>query len=70
MLHVKQSRPRNNKTTAKVDPRFREAVRDKLLEALKQAVDGEHRFGSNENARFDLDQRWKRVIDALETLFG
>jgi hypothetical protein len=36
-----------------------------LREALKQAIDGEMRFGRLDAARPDLDARWDKAIDEL-----
>lgn len=61
---MKQSRPRNNKPTVKVDQRVR------LREAVEHAIDGERRFGIREDARPELSARWDRVITLIEALCG
>lgn len=44
-------------------------TRTELREALKNAVDGEHRFGIREDCRPELNQRWERVMDLIEKLW-
>ena len=48
----------------------RQQTRTELREALKHAVDGEHRFGIRGDCRPELDQRWDKALDLLEKLCG
>lgn len=43
-------------------------MRVELREALKFAVNGEHRFGIRDDCRAELDQRWDKVVALLEQL--
>jgi hypothetical protein len=44
----------------------RAQLKRELREALKLAIDKEHRFGLRADARPELDANWDRMIDKLE----
>jgi len=45
------------------------AKRKELIDALRMAVDGEHRFGNRVDTRDELDRRWNRVLELMEGLW-
>lgn len=60
--------PRNPKRQQSLPKPSADAMRVELREALKFAVNGEHRFGIRDDCRAELDQRWDKVVALLEQL--